>query len=239
MPSRAEDLEAAIIEATEPGFRARLLARGEARGLIWRDGALPPGTPSPDAFLSQDLLAYAYALLEHGLEISALQGSAESALSAFETAATAIEAVIARGEATPERGFHRVVAAATFHLAHFSARAYSLLHMARDDQDTSLAEHCLVRLMLRDFGGLHDFIIQTRGDGQLSDSQLAGDLRVALEPTTAIESGDDTDGVIDGRCQSVVATGASRSCRLKTSRGVRNPRVWRGRSLSSSAIALR
>jgi hypothetical protein len=43
-----------------------------------------------------------------------------------------------------------------------------------------------------------------------------------------------------GRCQAVEATGGSPwSRRWKDSRGVRKPRAWRGRSLSSSAMAVR
>ena len=42
------------------------------------------------------------------------------------------------------------------------------------------------------------------------------------------------------RCQAVEATGGSPwSRRWKDSRGVRKPRAWRGRSLSSSAMAVR
>ncbi len=87
--------------------------------MIWREGVLPEDAPPFDVLLSHDLLSYGYALLEHGLELSDLRGSAEASRRAFENAATAIESVIARGEVTPESGFHRVVAAASFHLARF------------------------------------------------------------------------------------------------------------------------
>ena len=45
--------------------------------------------------------------------------------------------------------------------------------------------------------------------------------------------------IIGRRCQVVEATCPSASSWVKTSRGVRKPRVCRGRSLSSSAMALR
>lgn len=36
MATTVDAIQAAIAEATEPGFRARLLARGQARSMIWR-----------------------------------------------------------------------------------------------------------------------------------------------------------------------------------------------------------
>lgn len=50
MPGRVEDLETAIGRATAAGFRGRLLARGEARAMIWRDGALPEDAPHLTSF---------------------------------------------------------------------------------------------------------------------------------------------------------------------------------------------
>lgn len=153
--------------------------------MIWRDGALPEDAPSFDALLSHELLAYGYALLEHGLELSDLNGPAETSRQAFENAAVAIESVIARGEATPEQGFHRVVAAAGFHLARFSARAYSLLARTRNDQNVSPTEKCLVLLMLRDMDGLTKFVSDIRANERAADSSLAEELRSMLDPANS------------------------------------------------------
>ncbi|GGM53966.1 DEAD/DEAH box helicase [Microbacterium saperdae] len=194
MPGRVEDLETAIGRATAPGFRGRLLARGEARAMIWRDGALPEDAPPFDVLLSHDLLAYGYALLEHGLELSDLEGSTDVSRRAFENAAAAIESVIARGEATPELGFHRVVAAASFHLARYSARAYSLLTATRDDQNVSPIERCLVLLMLRDLDTLTGLVSETRADEKTTDANLAAELRSTLDPS---DRNNDLDGGAD------------------------------------------
>lgn len=162
--------------------------------MIWRDGTLPEDAPPFDALLSHDLLSYGYTLLEHGLELSDLDGPAEPSRRAFENAATAIESVIARGEATPARGFHRVVAAAAFHLARFSARAYSLLTATRNDQDISPTERCLVLLMLRDLDGLARLVSRSRADDQVADARLAEQLRSAINPT---DRGEDLNEAID------------------------------------------
>ncbi|MFF1832382.1 DEAD/DEAH box helicase [Paenarthrobacter sp. NPDC058040] len=182
MPTRLEELETAIGQATTSGFRGRLLARGEARAMIWREGRLPEDAPPFEPRLSHDLLSYGYALLEHGLELSDLDGSAEASRRAFENAATAIESVIARGEVTTQLGFHRVVAAASFHLARFSARAFSLLTATRYDQNISPTEKCLVLLMLRDLDGLTMLVSESRADGRSADASLAEELRSTLAP---------------------------------------------------------
>ena len=118
------ELEASINEAVTPGFREKLLARGQSRAMIWRDGQLPPDAPVYSRVLSYDLLAYGYSLLSHGLRLVEAQGNAEIARVAFEHAGEALESVAANGATTPERDFHRLVAAASYHLGRFSARAY-------------------------------------------------------------------------------------------------------------------
>ena len=63
MASTIEELEADIAEAISAGFRGRLLDRGQARSMIWKDGLLPPESPAFSANLSYDLLSYGYSLL--------------------------------------------------------------------------------------------------------------------------------------------------------------------------------
>ena len=45
MPTTPEAIAADIAEAATAGFRGRLIARGQARAIIWRDGILPPDAP--------------------------------------------------------------------------------------------------------------------------------------------------------------------------------------------------
>ncbi|MEC8575402.1 MAG: DEAD/DEAH box helicase, partial [Pseudomonadota bacterium] len=63
MPTTPEAIIAAISEATTAGFRGSLIARGQARAIIWREGVLPPDSPNFDPRLSYDLNSYGYALL--------------------------------------------------------------------------------------------------------------------------------------------------------------------------------
>ena len=123
MPTTREELEASITEAVAAGFRGRLLDRGEARAMIWRDGQLPEGSPGFASSLSYDLYSYAYSLLSMGLRLRESEGSEEIARKAFEHAAMALESILIKGPADAEKSFHFVIAGAAYHLARFSARA--------------------------------------------------------------------------------------------------------------------
>lgn len=101
MASSIEEIEANIAQAITPGFREKLLARGQSRSMIWRDGTLPPDAPNFSTFLSYDLLSYGYSLLSHGLRLLELNGNAVLARSAFEHAGEALEAVVARNKQLP------------------------------------------------------------------------------------------------------------------------------------------
>lgn len=154
MASTLEELRENIEAATAQGYRQRMLARGQSRGMIWRDGSLPDNAPNFSPDLSDDLLSFGYSLLLHGLRFTDLGGEGRIARLAFEIAAEALEAVVARGEADSERDFHRLVAAASYHLGRFSARAYSLLHEGLSQANLSVVERSLAKLMLRDLDGL-------------------------------------------------------------------------------------
>lgn len=198
MPRRAEDLQASIKQATSPEFRAGLLAQGEARGMIWKEGILPEDAPNFDSFLTHDLMSYGYSLLDHGLELIDLEGSNHLSQRAFQYAATAIDAAIARGPSTVDRGFHNVIAAAAFHLARFSARAYSLLRTSGTDQNISVCEKCLVLLMLRDLDGLTELVSVERADTHKSDEHLVEQLsRIFVAAHDDPESSSDASDIFD------------------------------------------
>lgn len=206
MAKSIEAIEASIREAVTPGFREKLLARGQARSMIWRDGVLPDDAPPFSSLLSYDLLSYGYALLSHGLRLLEKEGDPNLARIAFEHAAGAIEAVIAKGQNNNVRDFHRLVAAAAYHLGRFSARAYSLLQTDFENANLAPPERCLARLMLRDLNGLDTQITTWRLGGKGSDDTLAellgqlfpeGDGRNGGQPEEEQAPEDDLMGVLD------------------------------------------
>src|SRR5437879_3234676 len=117
MARAIEEISRRIDEATRPGFRGRLAARGLARNLIWSAGQLPPESPRFDPRLSAELIAYGLALFQLGLQLRVQDRDQPSVSRAFERAGEAIESVVRDGDPNwNDRGFYTVVAAAAYHL---------------------------------------------------------------------------------------------------------------------------
>jgi superfamily II DNA/RNA helicase len=201
MATTPEAIVADIAEAATAGFRGRLIARGQARAIIWRDGVLPPDAPAFAPQLSYDLHSYGYALLGLGLRLRELGGDAAQARTAFEQAATSLEAVIAKGNREEvDRDFHFVMAAASYHLAHLSARAYSLLAAVEANGNLAPTERTLALLMRRDFRALRARVLDFRVSGEGSDDRITAGIQSKLEEAAAglNAAGDGKDFLFDG-----------------------------------------
>lgn len=200
MPTTPEAIAADITEAATAGFRGRLIARGQARAIIWRDGVLPPDAPAFAAQLSHDLHSYGYALFGLGLRLRELGGDAAQARTAFEQAATALEAVIAKGDRQEiDRDFHFIMAAASYHLAHLSARAYSLLALVEADENFAPMERVLALLMRRNFDSLRATVLDFRASGEGSDARIAAKIQESLnQAEAAVNISGGEDFVFDG-----------------------------------------
>ncbi len=173
MASSLEEIEADIRAAVSPGFRNSLLARGEARAVIWREGVLAEGSPEFSQLLTYDLLSYGYSLLGLGLRLRELSGDDALARLAFENAAGAIEAVIAKGDPQDhDRGFHRVITACAYHLGRFSARAFSLLNVHFAEANISPIERSLGLLVLRRLDELQRDLVASRLEGPGTDDNI-------------------------------------------------------------------
>jgi len=187
MSTTPDAIVADIAEAATAGFRGRLIARGQARAIIWRDGELPPDAPAFAPQLSYDLHSYGYALLVLGLRLRELGGDAAPARVAFEQAATALEAVIAKGKRQEvDRSFHFIMAAASYHLAHLSARAYSLLSIIEDNANFSPIERVLAQLMRRNFRAIRASALDYRASGQGSDARITAAIQANLDQAEAV-----------------------------------------------------
>ncbi len=173
-----KQLKVSITAAVEPGYRDHLLAQGQARAMIWRNGELPIDAEEYDPRLSEDLLTFGYSLLLHGLRYLDLGGDFQTARVAFEVAAESIEAVVAKGAHDENRDFHRLVAGGAYHLGRFSARAYSLLYSGLSQANLSYVERSLALLVLRDLAGLSGLLTEWFESEVGSDASL----EAALEP---------------------------------------------------------
>ncbi|VAW71855.1 DEAD/DEAH box helicase domain protein [hydrothermal vent metagenome] len=182
MASTIEEIEEAIRQAIATGFRGRLLERGLARSMIWVDGELPEGSPNFADNLSYDLLSYGYSLLSLAIRLRELNGDADLARAAFEKSATAITDVIHNGNSDDsEKDFHEVLAASSYHLGRFSAKAFSLLQHGIENENLSRIEKMLSLLMLRQFSELEYAVIDWKVSGLGSDKVLAENLETGVD----------------------------------------------------------
>jgi len=174
MAETAAELSSRLRAVVEPGVRGRLLDKGLARGLIWRDGSLPDGAPEFPEGLSEDLLDYAHAVMALALRLRASREGEPRLLDrAFLVAGEAIEAAVHRGEERIDQGFHRVTAAVAFHLGRYAARAFSMLPVATDAQNLAPTERALVRLLRRRLDELHTTFSEWLLDPANADEAVA------------------------------------------------------------------
>jgi superfamily II DNA/RNA helicase len=199
MPTTIDAIQAAIAEALTPGFRGRLLARGQARALIWRDGVLPPNAPAFSPLLSYDLHSYAYSLIIQGLRLRELGGDAAVAGRAFEQAANALEAATIKGPPNDrEQAFQFFVTAAAYHLAGYSARAYSVLAAIHGAENFSPLERGLSYLITRELERLDAYTYEILQSGTGQDAAIAARFAERLDGQDVDEGYDDEETLLDG-----------------------------------------
>jgi hypothetical protein len=172
-----EELQRRLQLAVAPGFRERLLDKGLARGLIWRDGQLPADAPAFPESLTEDLLDYAHTVVALALRLRTRETNAPALERAFLVAGEAIEAAVHRGDSGRDRGFHRVSASVAFHLARYAARAYSMLPSGADTDNLAPTERALVQLLRRTLDDMHASFSAWLLDHQHEDAQIAARLR--------------------------------------------------------------
>lgn len=189
MPRDAAELAAQLAEATEAGFRGRLLARGQAQSMIRRDGNLPDDSQNFSPFLDQDLLEYGYSLMSTALRVleadrtetndNAMEVAEQETASriGFLQASYALEAATRNADsATPELAYHQLIAGAASHMAGYAARAFSLVEAARVSGRLSPMELTLADLVMRDLGSIEARTMLLRSSPALSDDALTAAL---------------------------------------------------------------
>jgi DEAD/DEAH box helicase len=168
-----EELQGFLAATTLNGVWGQLLNRGTAWSIMRQDGQLPQDAPDLGETIETDLAEYGFSVLRASLALKEAGGEAEVCQRGFGKAANAFEALVRNGNPEAvERGFYRVIAGAAYHLAGYSAIAYSLFNEHYGDSNMTHAEEALVRLVLRDLDVLR---IVTRGwllDEAHSDERL-------------------------------------------------------------------
>jgi hypothetical protein len=175
-----EELRTFLTGATQDGVLRRLLYRGAAWSLMRTDGVLPNNAPALGVTIETDLAEHGFALLRAAMALRGLEGATPLTSKAFERAANAFEALVRNGDPiAADRGFRRTIAAAAYHLAGFSAVAYSLFNEAPEDLNSAPGETGVMLLILRDLDRLRAFVRgwltdEAHGDAQAS-AALSGD----------------------------------------------------------------
>jgi superfamily II DNA/RNA helicase len=173
-----EELRGFLAAASPQGVRGRLLPIGEARATIRRGGELPDDAPAFPAGLDSDLKDYGFSVLRASLAFREANGDLEVWRLGFYRAGEAFDALIRNASPdSPERGFLRVMGAAGFHLAGYSAMAYSILASISENQNFAPAEQALASLILRDLSRLRREARDWLLDIDHSDESIAEDLR--------------------------------------------------------------
>lgn len=173
-----DELTAFLTTATADGILGRLLYRGAAWSLMREDGVLPQNAPPLGTTIEIDLAEHGFALLRGAMALRAKAGASELTSKAFERAANAFEALVRNGDPeAPDRGFRLTIAASAYHLAGFSAVAYSLFNETAEDINTSPGETAIRQLILRDLGQLRGFVRGWLDDEAHGDEQIAEALK--------------------------------------------------------------
>ena len=150
-----DELQAFLDEMIQPGIWGQLLARGSAWSLMRENGVLPDGAPAFGRTIDLDLADYGFSVLRAALALKEIGEGADPSTGGFERAANAFEALVRNGDvALAERGFYRILAAGAYHLAGYSAIAFSLFNEARGALNTTVGEDALALLILRDLRSL-------------------------------------------------------------------------------------
>jgi hypothetical protein len=192
MPQNPEEIITEIRELTQPRYRESLVSRGLARGLIWRNGVLPPESPQFSPSLSADLLDHGFLCLSNSLRLRDISGDSETVKTGLYAAAEALESAVRYGDpADSERAFYLTLAAAAFHIGGYSARAYSLFSVDLPALNLSSYEKSLVYLMRRDVDGMRRNTQTWLQAGPLSSvestGQSSGDSEATLDDLLAGE----------------------------------------------------
>lgn len=172
-----DELNAYVGQMIAPGFWGRLLDRGAAWSLMRQDGVLPAGAPNFGHTIDLDLADYAFSLLRAALALKERSEADEPSRAAFERVANAFEALVRNGHPElEERGFYRTLAAAAYHLAGYSAIAYSLFSAAAENLNITVGENAVAILILRDLRRLRSLTRDWLNEPANSDAALVAGL---------------------------------------------------------------
>ena len=174
----SDELQAFLIKATQDGVWGRLLDRGAAWSIMRQAGVLPEDAPPLGEQIDVDLAEHGFSLLRAALSLRELDGTSALCQRAFERSGNAFESLVRNGAPeAEERGFYRTIAGAAYHLAGYSAIAYSLFGEQQvSDLNANAAEAALILLILRDLDRLREYVKSQLLDEGNADARVSASL---------------------------------------------------------------
>lgn len=171
----SDELQAYLTNATQDGVWGRLLDRGAAWSIMRQAGVLPEDAPPLGEDIDIDLAEHGFSILRAALSLRELEGTSALCQRAFERAGNAFESLVRNGfPEAEERGFYRTIAGAAYHLAGYSAIAYSLFREQQiAELNSNSAEAALILLILRDLDRLRTYVKSQLLDEENSDARVS------------------------------------------------------------------
>lgn len=193
----SDELQAFLTKATQDGVWGRLLDRGAAWSIMRQAGVLPEDAPPLGEQIDIDLAEHGFSILRAALSLRELDGTSALCQRAFERAGNAFESLVRNGAPeAEERGFYRTIAGAAYHLAGYSAIAYSLFGEQQvSDLNANAAEAALILLILRDLDRLRTYVKsqlldEDNGDANVSalleDGEIDSDEAISIVLNTVV-----------------------------------------------------
>ena len=141
----------------------------------WRlnDGSLPNNSPVFPVSIESDLELYGYSLLRAGLSLLEVEGHSKLTRKAFEFAAITFESLIRNIDTSDiESRFKRILSATSYHLAGFSASAYSIFSNITEETELTAGENAIRLLISRNIEGLRKAVEDRLTDENYMDKNL-------------------------------------------------------------------
>lgn len=193
----SDELQVFLTKATQDGVWGRLLDRGAAWSIMRQAGVLPEDAPPLGEQIDIDLAEHGFSILRAALSLRELDGTSALCQRAFERAGNAFESLVRNGvPEAEERGFYRTIAGAAYHLAGYSAIAYSLFGEQQvSDLNANAAEGALILLILRDLDRLRTYVKsqlldEDNGDARVSalleDGEIDSDEAISIVLNTVV-----------------------------------------------------
>ncbi len=171
----SKELEVFIQTAVSENTRNNLSDRGIAWSIMRVDGVYTGKTTFVPT-IETDLTEYGFSLLRAALALREIKGDVDLISKGFERAGRSFESLITNSaEKDLDKGFYEIIAACCYHLAGYSAIAFSILKN-HENSNNNAAEIAIKYLIIRDLNGLRKFVEAILTEESKSDGRIASEL---------------------------------------------------------------